>query len=228
MKIVTAFFDSTGQYKRLLNVFKLSAKKYMPKIDIEVIPIVPPEKSNHHFDTYYGFMPAAKYAYVSHHSLAIADCDLMFNGSITDVWEYEFDLAFTVRDKPKYNTGLWFCRATKKAKLFIKDWIDNTNMLIEYFYENEDIVNYHYGIDQASLAMTIEMHDDVKIKELPCQIWNAEQTNWRLVDHNTKVIHIKSGLRDLLLNNYILKKKHFYLRPIIDKWRAFDGNTKRS
>jgi len=222
MRLVTALFDRDGDYRRMYNVFMKSCREFMPEVNPELIICEPPEDSDPFRDTYFGFIPAAQAAFESEEPIAVADADLLFTGSIEDVWNHDFDLAFTVRDhRMKYNTGLWFARPTERAKKFIADWIDETALCYDNF--SMQMVHDNGGIDQQSLFNMLQRNHGAKILLLPCQIWNAEQTCWNAINHETKVIHIKSGLRPVCLGKETLKPKHARLQPIVDKWRSYDN-----
>ncbi len=185
----------------------------------------PPVQTDHPKLTYFGFIPAAIEALSSPCNIAVADIDLMFRGDISTVFSYDFDIAVTVRDhRMIYNTGLWFAKPTFKARQFIRRWIELTHKVYNEF--TIEVVNRWGGIDQQSLAETIEEMPDVNVLQLPCRIWNAEQTCWKYITDETKVIHIKSGLRPLCLRDVPIPDKHRYLRPIIEEWKSYDNSCK--
>jgi hypothetical protein len=229
MKIMTVFFARKKKYNNLLTVFKKSMRASMPDIKFKLLKIRKPTNIDHKRDTAYSFLAAAYFAQDHKKGvLAVADCDLMFLKSIEDIEKEDFDIAVTVRNKMKYNTGLWFMRPTEKAKKFIARWIINTKILMDNFCKYEDFCSQHGGIDQASLAMTIESNKDIKILELPCLEWNATQSEWRNVNEETRVIHIKSGLRGFCCNpkKNKIDEKYNYLKPLIEKWKGFlNDNT---
>lgn len=224
MTIMTAFFARKKKYNALLKVFKNSMRAIMPKVKFRLLKIKKPENIDHKRDTAFAFIAAAKYA-LAHNKgiLAVADCDLMFLQSIEDINRLQFDIAVTTRNKMKYNTGLWFMKPTARAKKFIERWIFNTEIIMNNFCKYEDFCWQHGGIDQASLFMTLQKNKKASVLELPCQIWNATQSEWRNVDYNTRVIHIKSKLRLAVFGKLTVDKEgeFNYLLPLIKKWRSF-------
>lgn len=222
MRLITAFFGNQD-YARMLDVMCSSVKKNMPGQTVEIITVPDPEKpDDKHKLTYFGFIPAALEALESLEDIAVADLDLMFTGDIRSVFSYDFDVAVTVRNhRMLYNTGLWFARPTFQAKEFIKQWIDNTHRIYNNY--TIDVVHRWGGIDQQALAETIEQMPTVNVLQLPCQIWNAEQTCWAKVNSETKVVHIKSGLRPLCLNDVQIPIKFKYLRKIVEEWKAYEN-----
>lgn len=225
MNIITAYFARKKSYVNLLTVFQNSLKDKMPGVKLRVIKMSLPPNVDHKRDTAYAFIAAAERA-INHQRgvLAVADCDLMFLRSITNIEKYNFDIAITVRDKKsKYNTGLWFMRSTEAGKKFIERWIENTKKLMRDFCNNEGYVHEWAGIDQASLHMTIEENiKGITILELPCVEWNATQSEWSGIDEDTRVIHIKSALRRYCCNpDKEIPEGLEYLKPYIEKWRSY-------
>jgi len=223
MKLITVFFARKNKYNKLLTVFQNSMRAVMPDVKFKLVKIKKPENIDHKRDTAFAFLAAAEYALESNGLLAIADCDLMFLKSIDDIHELDFDIAVTTRNKMKYNTGLWFYRPNKRSETFVKKWIVNTKMLMNNFCKYENFCWTHGGIDQASLHMTIEKNKKAKVLELPCQEWNATQSEWNSVADNTRVIHIKSKLRSAIFNNTEIdpEGEYNFLIPLIKKWRTF-------
>ena len=223
MKIITVFFARSPKYNKLLKVFETSLKLHMPNIDYQRIDIPKPKNIDHKRDTAFAFIAAAKHAlYHKKGIIAVADCDLMFLKSIENIKQYDFDIAITTRKKMKYNTGLWFMRPTKEAKKFLIEWMIKTVYLMKNFCEQEEFCWDHGGIDQAALHLAIQKNTETKILELPCMEWNATQSEWRNINDQTRVIHIKSKLREFCCK---LKKvpgeQYQYLNPIIETWRYY-------
>lgn len=228
MNIVTVCFERKKEFAKLLKVFQKSAKATMPNVNLKIIkPVMPENRDNNKYrrrkrDNAFAFATAARYALKSKELIAVADVDLMFIKSIEDVADLDFDIAITVRPKQKrakYNTGLWFLKPSERSKLFIRKWIQKTNYLMKNFVRFTDYILSKSGIDQASLCMTMDRIKDIKIIELPCQEWNATQSEWENVNEKTRVIHIKSQLRLAVFN----KKKDIaeYMFPLIKIWKGF-------
>lgn len=199
MILVAAYFEEREEYKNLLKIFRSSALKHMPYADIRIIEgdKINREKLDHHQDTFIGFKLAAEYALKLNKPCAVCDIDLMFKKSIKDVFEKDFDIAVTIRDLPaRYNTGMWFYKPTHEAKVFLEQWIHYTGIFARNFEEIQDGIKKYAGIDQYSLACMIKKNHKAKILELPCQEWNAEQSSWKYINDKTRVVHLKSQLRN--------------------------------
>lgn len=225
MKIITVFFARKKQYNKLLKVFTNSLVSAMPEIQYEIIKMPLPVYKNvdHKLDTAHAFIEAAEYCMGHKEFLAVADCDLMFLKSIEDIKQMQFDIAITVRNKKskmKYNTGLWFFRPTQRSYNFLKQWIKNTKKLMNNFKRYEDFCWLHGGIDQASLYLTMKKYKDkTSILELPCQEWNATQSEWLKVNKKTRVVHIKSKLRLSVFGK--IEVKNNKIKRLIDRWKDF-------
>lgn len=232
MKIVTVYFMRKRYYSKLLKAFKNSAKKIMPKIKVEILKSKPPlneiedKYKRRKKDVEFAFKKITNYILSSKSKevIAVCDVDLMFLKPITDIENMSFDIALTVREsKTKYNTGLWFCRPTKKTRIFIKKWIRNTHLLMCKFERNLQYILRQGGIDQAGLFMTLEKNPDMDINiiELPCQEWNATQSEWKYVDEKTRVIHVKSMLREAVFDR--MEEIPGYFLPLVKQFHNYIG-----
>ena len=222
MKIITIFFARKKQYNKLLRVWVNSLKKSMPKVNYEIIQIKKPKNIDHKRDTAFAFLAACEYALKSKEILAICDIDLMFLKDITEIEKKDFDIAITIRKKMKYNTGVWFFKPTPQAKQFLQKWIKNTQRLINNFCKNEDFCWKHGGIDQASLYLTIKKDKKTKILELPCNEWNATQSEWNTIKmHKVRIVHIKSKLRLAVFNKITIPPEHKNMNMLKNKWKEF-------
>lgn len=230
MKLLTVFFDSTGRYRKLYPVFVESAKSRIPNVEVEKYELRPPQKKLvHTFDTCYAHLQACKKILKDKQDVAVCDCDLLFKKDITDLWKQDFDIAITVRKIIPYNTGIWWYRHNSRSERFIKEWVKNT-LYIRGRVINDDIpakrfVAHHGGIDQASLAITIEKNNYAKVLKLDSVIWNACQHEWEFITKDTRVIHIKSKLRKYCFGQ--LSEPPEYLIPIIKIWREYYDRARK-
>jgi hypothetical protein len=226
MKIVTVYFNRKHRYEKLLTVFKSSLKRVMPKAKIKIIKPVIIKKYNRKNDITMSFLASAYYAFKSKERLIVADVDLMFLKRIDDAFNSDFDIAITVRkDRDKYyNTGLWFYRPTEGAKRFLDLWIKETERLIKEAQQTKRWIFTHGGVDQMSLHHILERNEKenfANIKKLPCLIWNACQTEWDHVTNKTRVIHIKSKLRDYALKHKTPREHLKSIKKLGIMWRSF-------
>ena len=107
MRIVTVQFDYPGKdyYNRLLKVFRNSVKVHMPEANFVQINVPAPVD-----------LRVSKQSFASNsHKLRIwidelqksdqptllADCDMLMTRSLDDVWEKDFDIAYTEREESR-------------------------------------------------------------------------------------------------------------------------------
>ena len=233
MIFVSTFFDREPKYRKLLNICYNSAKEKMPNTEFHILSIVLPRYGycrdkivNHDWDTYYAFMAKISHAIELNDNILMADSDIIFTGSVNSVWQKDFDIAITTRNhKCKYNTGIVFIKPTREAKQFLRVWKQHTREIAKRYNIRE--FRQWMGIDQASLHKTIQEKIPVKLIELPCHIWNAEQTSWKDITKETKVIHIKSGLRRIYFDEERMSQKHEFLRPILERMRKYENTRER-
>jgi len=222
--IVTAYFAREEIYNDLFSVFIRSAKDFMPDKKIKVLQLKPPKFIDHQRDAAISFLSVANYVFRKNKPAIITGIDSLFLKSIYPLLDKVFDIAISMRNhKVRYNTGLWAYHPTKKAKTFLSKWIKITKLLLNKFDEFENEIHLYGGIDQLSLLITLLVDKtNLHIKKLPCQEWNATQSEWRDIDNNTRMIHVKSQLRVLLQQKKIeYDKSNRHLEPIIEKWRSY-------
>lgn len=199
MNIVCAYFPERQEYRTLRDIFYRSVMAAMPGAKIHFLIDKAPnrEKPDHDQDTFLGFKMAAEYVLHLNEPCAVCDVDLMFRRSIADIWDHDFDIAVTTRNlHAKYNTGLWFFRPTEAAMAFVTRWIELTEQFANDYQGSHAGLKKWAGLDQYALSCVRDKYSHVNCIELPCREWNAEQTCWAGVDDYTRVIHLKSQLRN--------------------------------
>jgi len=163
-------------------------------------------------------------------NIILSDCDMLMLKSVENIFDMDFDIAFTEREKKFINTGIVFVKKpNKEIKNFFKKWNDK----VRYLYNNPDVLEknkkkYTNGLNQCALGLILKEYKDInnknlKIKYLPSSIYNSCQDTWKNINNNTKFVHIKSALRNNIrniLNNEIEIEnvEPQYLQPIINKW----------
>ena len=149
---------------------------------------------------------------------AICDIDIMFLSSIEPIKDLDFDIAVTVRDMPaRYNSGVWFVRL-EKARPFLKSWRDELEREINNFDKEKLWILEWAGINQSSLATTIDQNSSINLVELPCLEWNATQSEWDRVTPQTKAVHLKGELRRMILGQQEPEENLF---PLIKKAQEY-------
>lgn len=58
------------------------------------------------------------------------------------------------------------------------------------------------GMNQAAFGWMVENYkESVKVVSVPCAEYNACSDDWNCYNKDTKIVHIKSGLRKIILEN---------------------------
>lgn len=223
MKIIASYFNRKKNFNKLIKAFQNSIKYTMPNIKHEIYKIEPPEYISGKHDTAYCSLDTSNRILKSKELSVACDIDLMFLKSIEDIENYDFDIAITVREhKHYYNSGIWFFNPNDRSRKFVQRWIDEKLKVMNNTEKYKELILKHGGMNQASLSLAIdELKDKVKIIELPCQEWNATQSEWEKVDKNTRVVHIKSNLRKYCLKKSKISEENKHLKDLVKKWRSY-------
>jgi hypothetical protein len=212
--LITSHFDR-GDYGDLLTVMKRSAVMEMG-IDPIVIPVVAPDVKEINADCSASFLALAQYVIDAGVPAICSDADMMFTGDMSDVWQYDFDVAYTVRDTKDYvNSGMWFYRPTDAGRRFVKLWMECVRKPSKSHRRT-----YGPG-DQGALVHAIEMNTEAKLLALPCRVWNSTQYEWESFGPDTKAVHIKSELRDLVRGKDVRKPIYEHHHKLAEMWRAY-------
>lgn len=142
--------------------------------------------------------------------LLLIDADTMIVRPIDDVWDREFDLAYTSKRHTKFpfNSGVVFLRVSDRVREFVSAWQrENARMLEHCCPSGRACLDpgchsrwraRYGGINQAALGWMLEQSQTygVQLAELPCAEWNCEDASWDEFDLNrTRILHLKGLLR---------------------------------
>jgi len=202
--VAITFTKNISDFDNLLKVWEYTAKKYMPDAKVKLLKIPPPEKKKRPCDPYmaytssYAFMEMVKWVLKQNENCIITDADIMFTGNCEEVFNKEFDIAVTVRDAPCWiNAGVVFYKPTQEGKRLLQEVFTLTLEMARRPYRHLEALKRFLGADQAALALLTEKYNLLK---LPCEIWNNEQHSIDRFSEETKIVHMKSSLWDLVHN----------------------------
>lgn len=212
--------EKLADYSRLLAAFRTSIQENCPNDELEVVELNPRNyPGTYHIKTSY-VGNSVKLAYWAQkvetetQNLCLIDGDTVVLKDMNHVFDYDFDIAFTVRsagERLPINGGVLFIRPSNKVSQFMKQWSEiNNKMLIDLKFHMEWYRIYN-GINQASFGYMLNENikkngSGLKIIEVPCEKYNAcDPQNWRAINDNTHVVHIKSDLRIACLKNIFIK-----------------------
>ena len=227
MKIISVQFDypGTNKYKILSQVFEHSVKKNCPNAELELIKVKPPQWRNRRgkslasntlkLDLWLEALERTE------DDIIFIDCDMLILKNLESAFDTDFDIGYTKRTKgkPPYNGGVVFVRNTEPAKEFIKTWSRINNKMYANPEMHTPYRDKYAGMNQAAFGYIMEKKEyTAKLKEFPCKIWNACDDDWRDISTETRVMHIKSGLRRQVLASHEIPT--LYNRAII-VWKNY-------
>lgn len=236
MKIIYPYFqNSETDYARLRNVFEKSARRHMPDAELVCVELEPAQflEDKHDLTTRAFLAKTEKLLLTENETeFIVCDCDLFFTSNLlftfAEIREAPNYVAVTARADYKYpyNTGLFFVKRSYEAKRILDLWVRNTRTIASNRYTPtaKKAIKEQGGIDQAALELTHQAHSK-DIFTLPCRIYNACQGDWKHTTDETKVYHIKSGLRKIVLDpkkehGELYLKAHARVQEIARMWWA--------
>lgn len=159
-------------------------------------------------------------------NLILMDCDMLILGSMDEAFRSPFDVAYTVRNhRARINGGVVYVHVTELAKQFVKKWVEVDGAIYGKGADAYIDIVKGAGINQTSMAQTISKvshwEPAPNIVELPCEIWNCEQVSYPLFSDATKVLHVKSWLREVLLHDAPADKASEAERSLIPLCRSY-------
>jgi hypothetical protein len=216
-------------YEKLLRVFEQSVKENDPKNDVIVKMVAPPNvKRKHCFasNTHKLAIWVDEMKKLPEgHEICFIDCDMMVLKSPSDVFNLEFDLAYTKRPKPQghrlpVNGGVVFCRNNERSRQFMMKWKEVNDKM----YNNKDFHERwrkkYAGMNQSAFGYLMEHPKEYSAKLIPveCNTYNVCNESWHQVgqDSNIRIVHIKSDLRKMCIDGVCRKPA---IRKAVEKWQ---------
>lgn len=230
----TCFTDPTDParvYERLARVLAYSAAQQCPswQREIETAP-APPAHRN----------PSAAWRANAHKmtrwcqrldqavdadAILFLDVDTCIVRPLEALWEWPFDLAYTVKTTQRYpfNTGVVAVRVSPAIRSFFRRWHAETVRMLDDRLHHQAWRRQYGGIHQAALGALFSAGAarDLTLAQLPCREWNCEDTNWAAFDPQaTRIVHLKDGLRRAVLG--LTVGANHRVRAIVTYWRALE------
>ena len=237
MVFVIVQFDYSvraGMYEKLLKVFVNSIKHNMPELTdddiIQIRPAAPPVKSKRCFAS--NTLKLALWLKEMRklpegEKICFADCDMLLLKSPEDVFNKEFDIAYTVRlrKSPPVNGGIVFARNTEKAREFMQRWHEVNDKM----YDNPSF-HSHYrtkyaGMNQAAFGWLMEHPKEYTAKLIPvsCKTYNCCNETWHQIDGDTRLVHIKGELRKTCIDGVVRLPS---TRLAAEHWNRYLGESR--
>jgi len=209
MQIITVQFNypDRSNYKILLDVFKYSCKKYMPKVKFNAIRIdAPVNKVGRALNFNYNSVKLKKWVEFiesTNGEIILADCDMIAIRSAEYAFKYEFDIAYTERTRIKRipnNGGIIFVRSNERTKQFFREMLRINNKMLHDKNFHQEWRSKYAGMNQAAFGYMLEKYKGgIKFHKFKTIEFNAVDCDWPNVDSKTSFIHCKSKLRKLIL-----------------------------
>lgn len=203
MIICTVIFDKNKDedaFSRLIKVWEYTARLYNPNATIKIVRVPAPEPKQRKCDQFltytssYAVIKMAEWVIEQDDNIIMTDADVMFTGNCESVFNEKYDIGVTVRFARGWiNAGVMFYQPSGKERLqemidLTKNIVDNPELYIEH-------INKYLGGDQTALTLLTMKYN---FKRFLCSEWNLEQNSWDYFSRNTKIVHIKSNLFDLV------------------------------
>jgi len=245
MTVVTVLLGDAPHYRRLFSVFKRSLQANCPLATLEVMRAgLPPRPSNlpYHTATNTTKLHLWRDAVYRHEGkLVLLDCDAVILGDLAAAFQQgPFDIGYTVRPGMlRLNSGVVFVRCNQRSRTFMDDWVTINDALLAHQPACLASMARYGGVNQAAMAYLLDKRPDCKLQQFHCAVWNSVQETWHQVNDKTRIVHIKSRLRDIALgripatpDNMRPPKEAIMagvdpnesIQPALDAWLKYSGN----
>lgn len=233
MRLATALFPESGlrggQFKRLCGALVQSALENSPATPIDVFeaedppPVGQDSRRQGLIDNTQKMLIWDQVIQGAEDGelIGLLDCDTLVLGDMREVEKIEFDVTWTVRPPGSpfpFNSGVVFARVSDRVRSFFERWKDANVRLLYDYKMHEPLRAVFGGINQASLGEMLVRGPGCRMEPLPCEIWNCEDTSWKSYSSDTKVLHIKSGLRKACFQG----SADPHLNSLAEIWRGYD------
>lgn len=236
MKILGVVFDYPGKdsYERLGAVFAKSVELNCPSAELTIERIKAPTSlkknyglsSNHHkFKVWNDYIQAQR----DGEHVVLMDVDMLVLHDLRSAFRDDFDIGLTVRTSVgwgkngiAYNGGVVFVKVNPIAKSFVQMWGEIDDKMYKDPKLHDPYNKVYKGQNQASLGYMVE-HNPMQahVQRLACKVWNACNEDWQNITDETRVIHIKSTLRHVLLGT--IKGEPSKMRRAVVEWRKVEA-----
>ena len=237
MKIITVFFDYDirNRYEKLARVLAHSAKMYCPNASFELIKLPKPTVKTYKRSFESNTIKINEWLRVlknTKENCIFMDADMVILRNISDIFDDKtFDVAYTIRDG-KYRTnlpmngGFVAIRNNKAGKEFLELWVKANSKMYKDIVENHGRKLHNKwrskygGMNQAAFGYLISKKNyTARLKSLLCSEWNSCIEHWQNINSFTRVIHIKSSLRNAILGNRPTELMAIKMRKAVALWR---------
>jgi hypothetical protein len=248
--LVSGYFGADDPYGRLARVLAYSAAQACPDWDRRIDALQP--RSIAGKSLLLGGAQLANTHKMEHWRSAIAglpdgtrvlliDADTMILRRLDDVWDLDFDLAYTTKASTRipFNTGVIFARVSPAVRAFVDAWHAEQVAMLGHRWRAEEWRRLMIGLNQSALAVVFDQlgvnprrdepalvrcaldgDQELVLRRLPCLEWNCEDAHWQAFDPaRTRIVHVKSELRAVACRR---QPPTGPLRPLATMWRELE------
>ncbi len=239
-KLFAVYFPGDGPnsafYARMAKVLDYTASRHCQNWTVDVRLIQPGKYSNQHTHSH-----ISNTHKLDHWNRFVQECadgdrvlvmdgDMMILRGLDDIWDREFDLAYTSkRAKLPFNGGILFLRVSEKTRRFMQAYWDKNMELLAAPQKHAPFRAKFGGMNQAAfgaLLPELETTFGLQVLEIPCAEWNCEQSSWPKFDPKfTRIVHVKSGLRKAIFGRGPIEPP---LVPLIEVWKGLERESEAS
>ena len=225
MKAVTCQFDAYGSnYERLLQTF-IESWKANSKIPLEVHRIDPPTIGSRHASFYWNHKKLRHWIDSLEGDTIFVDCDMLLLDDISAGFDKVAHIGITERpyDRYPFNGGVVFVRDNTQSRQFLEKWYEIDGQMLKDRSFHKPYIEKYAGMNQSSMGWMWESVDwKPYISVLPCATYNLCQPwhDWQ----NAKLIHVKSMLRQRVLNGYTSQTADMKIKlnQIAEAWEKYN------
>lgn len=206
MKICSVVFNYQGMtnYDRLARVLEYTAHRFCPGAGFELVRIPAPKQFINKRCFASNTVKLAEWLRVMNDTdddVVFMDCDTAILRDISPAFAGDFDIGYTVRTRGiPFNCGVVFVRNTPAAKQFVAVWRDINDKMYHNTKLHNPYRHKYAGMNQAAFGYVLEHGGaGAALRKFPCHEWNACKEDWPAVDGTTRVLHVKSDLRRMII-----------------------------
>jgi hypothetical protein len=237
-RLVSCYFGSKGDaWHRMAEVLRYTAEKRCSHWD-RVIDVIGPATCVSAIGAYQHAANAHKQWYWAKAvdeapddtRMLLIDADTAILRPLDTVWEYGFELAYTIRIGSRFplNGGVVFLRVNKRTRDFMRRWAERTSENLADPNARNTWRRDYGGVAQAALVTLLNQRDHgLNLHKLRCVEWNCEDSAWATFQPLvTRVLHVKSALRHAVFGT---KQIHIpAVKRLAANWRAIEAESRRA
>lgn len=229
IKIILVGFDygSSSIYKTMYDVLLYSIEKHVPDAMIISNWLEEPDPSNRIRAYISNTIKLRKWCQELESAyngdcIALMDCDLLVIDDFSDVFEKDFDIAYTYREHSKWplNGGVIFCRANKASRRFFNILLATNEKMYKDNKFHLQWKNKYGGINQAAFGYMLESVNlsEFNLLPLPCSIWNVCDIETDI--EKSKIIHYKGPIRRAMFSSSPGQVQPPFV-PLVELWKQY-------